>query len=193
MTPYKAPLIAAACALLAGCTGGDFTGVQLGAGDNRPETGPGTFDAQVSGLVTATLEGSATFGTVVDPETGVSLWVMNLVPASGSVAGVHFVRRGTRPTGDAGLGEIDEGGTLPDTQVGGVFISAQGVQIQAGFFSTSGALDVTASTAEAMEGTFDFDAAGYLVNPDGSVEQGEVRVSGRYDALPGSVFLPPTR
>ena len=189
----RAVLAAAACALLAGCTGDNLGGVQLGAGDNDPTTGAGTFDAQVSGLVTTSLEGSARFGTVVDPETGVALWVMNLVPAEGSVGGVHFVRRGPRPESGVSLGEIGAGGTLPASDVGGVFVDAAGVQIQAGFFSTSGTLDIDASSVDAMEGTFDFRANGYLVNPDGSVEQGEVRVSGRYDAIPGAVFVPPTR
>ncbi|HUH14042.1 MAG TPA: hypothetical protein VMK65_13085 [Longimicrobiales bacterium] len=186
-------LALAACGLMAGCTGDNIGGVQVGGADGRDEVATGTFEAQVSGLVTTTLGGSARFGTVLDPETGIAVWVLNLAPASGSVAGVHFVRRGPRPTTDVTLGEIRAGGELPGAEVGGVFVAAEGVRIQAGFFSTTGALDITQSTVDAMAGSFEFDARGYVVRPDGSVQQGEVRVRGTYDALPGTVFIPPTR
>lgn len=182
-----------AAALLVGCSGEGIGGVQLGSGGDREREGDGTFEAQVSGLVTGSFEGAAVFGTDFDPETGIALWVMNLVTAEGSPQGVHFVRRGERPVDDASLGEIDEAGRLPDTRVGGIFLVAEGVLIRAGFFSTRGDLRIVQSTEEVMEGTFDFSGRGYLINPDGSVEEGDVQVSGSFDALPGDVFVPPTR
>lgn len=156
--------------------------------------GPGTFDAEVTGELETSINGSAIYG-----------------PSSGTASGAGFVlslisreTSGGRPR--QVILFVDEGGEQPEVgttvlldehawsetaleetfppDLYAIFANFVGDLVPL-YTSTGGELVVTESTGSRLRGSFDFPAR-FIHETDTSTDTLDVVVSGTFEALPGT-------
>lgn len=134
-------------------------------------------------------ENIAFFTEMTYEETGQDIFVLGL-------AGINlgFLKGGDQPgTGTMNIGEMnmedasEDDYTFSEDQfvASMVNVTDMGGQL---FFSDEGTIEITKSTGQEFEGTFDFTATGMdLSNP---AEELEVQIQGSFTAIPGQFELP---
>lgn len=156
--------------LLAACGDDDPAG---------PNAEPGSFQATVSGELSASMTGTALFYETAFG--GTSNWVLSLDQDGPEVDGseVTIARIGTRPaTGTYALnGDLADPSGAFYASVS--FISPQG--IEGTLNNTGGTLEVTRSSAARVEGTFQIEVEGLVVE-NGEATRVTATVSGSFDA-----------
>lgn len=162
-----------------------------GTGPND-DLADGTFEASVSGGVTADFTGQAFFGEANDPGSGESYWVLILTSGSeNSGRTIYFGRLGSRPgTGTAEIADIstDE----PETgEVFSWFFDYTSQTLAGAFGSTDGVLTITESSGDQMTGSFTIAATGTAIQNGEAVEV-DISITGSFDAQSGNVGLPGT-
>lgn len=145
-----------------------------------PEPESATFEADVSGAVTASLAGRAGFGSDTHPETGES--VFGVVLADEDEQGAIAIVRDSDTRPDTGTYALD--GT---EGFQAIYLHTPGGEFAGGFEATSGTLTIDASSSDRLEGSFTFEATGVLAaNPE---EEMEISVSGQFNAKDARITL----
>jgi hypothetical protein len=158
-----------------------------GSGDdttapNPPGGSVGSFSATVSGAMTASLSGSAAFGS--STVSGSQGFAIALVPASGTNS-IIFARVNAQAPG-TGTYQIADFAT--QSSVSGAMIaaliagSAQSGQI---YISTSGTLTITSSSSDEIKGNFTVAASAVTVSGTQTVT-----LTGTFTARRGAINVP---
>ncbi len=134
------PIVLIACVLvLSACD----------AADALDDLSSGSFQAQVSGAVTTTMQGEASF-SVADGSDG---FVVVMVPGIVDMLSLERAEQGRPSTGSYVIGD-SFAGTAPGEFLGTLILVADdGV-----FQSTAGSLQITASSSSEVRGSFSFGA-----------------------------------
>ncbi len=161
-----------------------------GTGPDDDDLAEATFEASVTGDMTAEFDGTAVFGEATDPETGEDFWVLILTSGDSETTGrtIYFGREGARPGGGTiSLANVED----DDPESGEVFaLYFDYTQGAYGLFaSTGGTLTITHSSSDDMAGSFAIEAAGTVVQGNEAVDV-EITITGTFNADNGSVGLP---
>jgi hypothetical protein len=136
----------------------------------------GSYSANVTGDLTASLSGSAFFGTETSQgETG-----FVVVMGSGTSASAHAVILGVIGSGRPATGTYainDEDGWTAIHTVG------QNQQSGGSFLGASGTVTITESTAQRVKGSFQYVASGFLAAPNSEPGQAQITVTGQFSAV----------
>ncbi len=147
-----------------------------------PGGGNGSFNATVTGGVTASFSGVAIQGEA-QVEPGQQGWVLLLGDVSTGANSIFIVHFGSRPTnGTYQLIDLIQGFVPGDW--GSVLFLGDGTTISYAGFSLHGTVTITSSSAELVAGTFDFQVS------DGGQPMVVVTVTGTFSAISGGVSLP---
>ena len=166
---------------------GGVTACSSGGGDDVTGTNPpggtvGSFNATVSGAMSATLSGSAAFGS--STVSGSQGFAIALVPTSGTNS-IIFGRVNAQAPG-TGTYQIADFAT--QSSVSGAMIAAliagsgQSGQI---YVSTSGTLTITSSSADEIKGNFTVSASAVTVSGTQAVT-----MTGTFTARKGAINVP---
>jgi hypothetical protein len=144
---------------MAGC---DDDGTSPGVG--------GTFQATVTGEISAELAGAAAFGIYAREGFGVAMTPTDVT---------HLIGLGQHAEDRPPVGTYEITPAEDAAEFFGVYLreTAQGLWA---FTSVSGELEITRSTASRVEGTFQLTARGYRAGD--TSYQGEVEISGSFSA-----------
>lgn len=138
-------------------------------GSDNGSTGPGngggnaSFNVDITGDLEAKATGSAAFGTGVDPDAGT---VFGIEMTEQSNEGTIQLMRlgGTNPgTGTFAISDAWNGNPGNGEWVAVLRSLTPTGDVEAIFVATSGQVKITASSANAVKGTFEFDATGVLL------------------------------
>jgi hypothetical protein len=157
--------------------------------------GPGTFDAEVTGEVTATVNGSAVFGQAAATESG-NGFVLSLVSRKQTGSGrpeqvVVFIHEAAErpPVGTLDLLDMTAWrdtaavNTYPAGPYG-LFVDFTGALVPI-YSSAGGELSITESTETRLAGTFQFPGE-VLVTTESGTDTLEVQVTGSFEAVAGT-------
>jgi hypothetical protein len=149
--------------------------------------GNGSFNANVTGGVTASFSGVAAQGEG-PVEAGQSGWILALGDFATSANSIVVARLGTRPPNGTYqlIDLVAAGAFLPGDWAGFLFLG-DGTTISYFGFSVSGTVTITSSSAELVEGTYDFQVS------DGGQPPVVATVTGSFSAVGGVVNLPGAR
>jgi hypothetical protein len=176
MRPLTHQLVTAALGIV-------FLTSACGSGSTAPEVG--SFEATVSGDLTATLAGSAIFG-MGDVGTGGQWMIYMPETSAGAFQVVAIGPEGSVTRLQTGTYDIVEATTAGEGEVVGVFLSFSATATEI-FGSADGSLTVTESDDDVVRGNFQFTAVelatDLTIEPDGR----QVTVSGQFVAIAGSV------
>ena len=181
----RAAILLAAVAL---ACGGDSTG----PGDNGGSQLGGTFQANVTGDLTATLSGPAVFGTVTDQ--GSTAFAIALLRGVLGEAGSDAIYLGRDNPAAPGVGDFPIHSascvTCTADDFAGAYIYQPGLLDLGTFVSDTGSMTITAASADTLRGTFDFTTSVFLAF--GNVAGiDSVRLVGSFTAVAGVVPTAP--
>jgi hypothetical protein len=166
-------------------------GPGIGDDDLDPENGVVTAAADVDGFrillgnaITDTLQGRASFGVVVDPETGNEFFIITMRTGLGFAGGFFISRVGTDPP-QPGQYEL-----LAPADSAEAATTAFRIAYREGMLrhmvATSGRLTFTTVRDTLIEGNFDATLHGQLSDRGRQLQQAEVHARGRFAARPGA-------
>ena len=171
--------------------------VASGCGDDgtspEEELDSASFTATVSGALSRSFSGVATFSAGTDPETGESAWVLYLSTGGNNPTAatdlIWFAGIGAPSEGTKSVTDLAETGDLPEGGVGGfVFVTDQSAGTIGTFLSQSGELRINSLSASRMDGTFTFTADGTIASQP--PVEGSITVQGSFQAENGLFLLP---
>ena len=155
-----------------------------------PGTANGTFDASVTGGVTATFSGAA-FQGEAEVETGQQGWVvfMGDDATNAFTNSVFIALVGSRPpVGEYQVQNLIVTGNLLPGEWGAALLLGNGTTLTYAGLSLSGTVTITSSSAELVVGTYTLEVSGDdPVNPGTPVL---ATVTGSFSAAAGAVNLP---
>lgn len=185
-TPRALAVTGLVGALALGACSGDDTTTGSGGGGGAN----GSFTATVTGGVTGSFSGDAIQAeTPLDPNTGQQGWVLLLGSASGAANTVFIVRASSRPgTGSYSLVDLNVSGGLTNNQWGGLIFMGAGTSLAFVGISVSGSITITSSSADRVDGTFDFQVTGS--DPSNPQQQVTATVTGSFSAVGSAVNFP---
>jgi hypothetical protein len=161
-----------------------FVGVGCGSDTGNGPLAPEVFGytAQVQGDYSRSIGGDAVFGRSEDPYYGEVFVVALEVP--GSDGFIALARKntsrpvvGTYTVADVTENDVEE---LPQDEFFAFYVTGSGETLQAVFLGTAGSVTITASSARALSGSFQFDALGFVT--DDPTSELSVRLSGSFTA-----------
>jgi hypothetical protein len=154
------------------------------------------FEANISGEFTAQIQGRATFGTFVDPLTGLTATIIIMIPSSDEDRGINISGLTVSSLEERSYPIIESQPGGPFDMVGQNEFSAaynhDDIQYSELFQSTIGLVTFSNSTGNLLEGSFSFDAIGYRIISDenGSNDPTEVFISieGTFTSVRGELL-----
>ncbi|MGI9625620.1 MAG: hypothetical protein ACR2QM_02180 [Longimicrobiales bacterium] len=179
--------------------GGVFALALAACGDDTPTqvTDPdftGSFTATITGAASATITGVAIFASGTDPVTSEASWVVYLATnpqnPGASTEAIYFTGPGSPSAQSYNIADLNEDPDVPAGGAGAFVIATPGTT-PAFFLSDGGSLQITSLDATRMDGTFNIDATGLIIEPGGMAMQGTVNVQGSFEAEGGAFILPP--
>lgn len=153
-----------------------------------PDVEAGEFEVEVTGDLAGSVTGSAVQGAGEDDE-GQDIWVISMTGADGTEGiSISIFRYGTRPSPGSYVFEDVTGSDTFGPGDWGAFITTMddGLATFIGL-STGGTVEITSSSAEALAGTFEFDAVGF--DPDPPYTEYMVNASGSFNAEAGVILF----
>ena len=149
--------------------------------------GNGSFNATVTGGVAGSFSGVAAQGEG-PVEAGQQGWILALGDVTTSANSIVVARLGTRPpVGTYQLIDLVSAGAFLPGDWGGFLFLVGPTDISYFGFSVSGTVTITSSSADRVEGTFDFQVS------DGGNPPVVATVTGSFIAVGGVVNLPGVR
>ena len=141
----------------------------------------------LSGAAIDTLSGSAVYGFVVNPETDSVRFVVKLTTGVDFVGGV-FIARGNDQMPEERSYSLANNAEVPDSSLGSAFAVAYQEGLLRQLTSREGSVTFSHVSDTLVSGTLDATLRGRVATGrGGEVRDGEIHVSGRFDARKGIV------
>lgn len=189
-TPRALAVTGVIGALALGACSGDNTPTGTGGGGGGGGGAGGTFNATVTGGVTASFSGTAVqTETPIDPSTSQAGWVLLLGASSGTGNVVFIVRLGTRPgNGTYSLADLSTTTDLNNDEWGAILLLGSAASATFSGISVSGTVTITSSSANLVDGTFNIQVTGTdISNPQQPVM---ATLAGNFSADGSAVNFP---
>jgi|GEM_PF-6839000 len=141
-----------------------FTGCDPFGSDKNPES---RFEATISGDFTGHVQGQASFGTFVDPVTGMIATIIILTSSDGSQRGINIsgltniqIEERSYPITATVRGSDNPFQSIVRNEFAASYLH-NNAQYSKTFISQIGEISFSSSSENVLQGTFSFDAQGY--------------------------------